>query len=82
MRELHDHLSRYVQHVAEGAEVIVTMRGKPVARLSAVDAEDPLADLRARGLVQDPTNPKHRAVGRSRLAVSAPVSDLVAEQRR
>jgi prevent-host-death family protein len=82
VRELHDHLSRYVQHVARGGEVVVTMRGRRVARLSPIATEDPLADLRARGLVREPTRPKRRAAGRKRLAASAPVSDLVAEQRR
>jgi prevent-host-death family protein len=33
VRELHDRLSRYVQHVKDGAEVVVTMRGRRVARL-------------------------------------------------
>src|SRR5215212_1953396 len=37
VRELHDRLSRYVQHVQDGAEVVVTMRGRRVARLVPVD---------------------------------------------
>jgi len=82
VRELHDQLSRYVRHVADGGEVVVTMRGRRVARLSPMGAADPLADLRARGLVQEPTRPKRRAMGRERLVSSAPVSDLVVEQRR
>jgi prevent-host-death family protein len=82
VRELHDQLSRYVRHVSDGAEVIVTMRGRRVARLSPIEAADPLADLRARGLVDEPTRPKRRARARKRLVSSAPVSDLVAEQRR
>jgi prevent-host-death family protein len=82
VRELHDHLSRYVRHVAEGGEVVVTMRGRRVARLTPMDAADPLAELRARGLVREPSRPKSRARARKRLAASAPVSDLVAEQRR
>jgi prevent-host-death family protein len=82
VRELHDQLSRYVRHVADGGEVLVTMRGKPVARLSPVEVDDPLADLRARGLVLEPSRPKRKVEGRKRLSSSAPVSDLVAEQRR
>jgi prevent-host-death family protein len=53
VRELHDRLSRYVQHVQDGAEVVVTMRGRRVARLVPIDQIDPLADLRARGLVRN-----------------------------
>ena len=79
VREFHDHLSRYVRHVADGGEIVVTMRGKRVARLTPVDQPDPFDGLRARGLVSDPTarwRPRRR--GRAR----ADVSDLVADQRR
>lgn len=84
VRELHDQLSRYVRHVADGGEVVVTMRGRRVARLSPVDAADPLADLRARGLIQEPTGLKRegKAKAPKRLASSGQVSDFVAEQRR
>ena len=82
VRELHDRLSRYVQHVQGGAEVVVTMRGRRVARLVPVDELDPLADLRARGLVREPTAPRHQRAERARLKAAKPVSDLVADQRR
>jgi prevent-host-death family protein len=82
VRELHDRLSRYVQHVQHGAEVVVTMRGRRVARLVPVDEIDPLADLRARGLVRDPAAPRSRRARRARLKAAQPVSDLVADQRR
>lgn len=81
VRELHDQLSRYVQHAAAGGEVVVTIRGRRVARLAALSSDDPLADLRERGLVQEPRREwLPRSSGRGR--PSAPVSDLVAEQRR
>ena len=82
VRELHDRLSRYVQHVKDGAEVVVTMRGRRVARLVPVDEVDPLADLRARGLVREPTAPRGPRTRRARLKAAGPVSDLVADQRR
>ena len=82
VRELHDRLSRYVQHVKDGAEVVVTMRGRRVARLVPVDELDPLADLRARGLVHEPTAPRHPRGRHARLKAASPVSDLVADQRR
>jgi prevent-host-death family protein len=82
VRELHDHLSRYVQHVKDGGEVVVTMRGRRVARLVPVDEVDPLADLRARGLVREPTEPRNPRARRARLKTAEPVSDLVADQRR
>jgi prevent-host-death family protein len=60
VRELRGQLSRYVRHAAGGGEVVVTMRGRPVARLSPIKETDPLADLRARGLVREPTRRKSR----------------------
>ena len=82
VRELHDQLSRYLHHVSSGAEVVVTVRGRRVARLSGVGAADPLADLRARGLVLDPRHSRRPMAGHVRLAAVGSVSDLVSEQRR
>lgn len=81
IRELRDRLSSYLREVENGGEVIVTDRGRRVALISALDAEDPLGELRRRGLVQDPPGevwePRKR-----RPRPKAPVSDLVGEQRR
>lgn len=53
-----------------------------MARLSAIDAsEDRLADLVAAGLVRAPVSRTRHVPGR-RIETKAPVSDLVAEQRR
>lgn len=82
IRELHDQLSRYLRHVGSGGSVVVTMRGRRVARLSAVDDADPLSDLRARGLVRDPERSPRRVSGRNLLTSDGSVSDLVREQRR
>lgn len=82
VRELHDQLSRYVRHAAQGGEVVVTMRGRRVARLLSVNEADPLADLRARGLVREPTQRKRASIEHRQLRPLEPVSDLVAEQRR
>lgn len=53
LRELRAQLSLYVKHAAEGREIVVTDRGRRVARLSAL-GDDPIAELSARGLVQKP----------------------------
>lgn len=82
MRELHDQLSRYVHHVAAGGEVVVTTRGRPVARLVPVSDGDPFESLRARGLLREPVRPKRPAHGRPRVTASGSVSELVSEQRR
>lgn len=82
IRELKNGLSKYIERVRAGEEVIVTDRGRPVARLSSLDAaDDRLVELVAAGVVRAPGTrkrhmPDHRITGRG------PVSDLVAEQRR
>lgn len=79
VRELHDRLSAYLERVEKGEEVVVTRRGRPIARISKLGA-DPLDDLARRGLVRLPDKPRARQ--RARVKGAGPVSDLVAEQRR
>ena len=81
MRDLKNHLSRYLDQVEAGVEVIVTDRGRPVARLSGIDAvaRDKLAALIDAGLVQPPTSKVRQRPVPLRSAGS--VSELVAEQR-
>lgn len=80
VRELHDRLSEHLERVERGAEVVVTRRGRPIARLSAVDGEDPLGDLVRRGLVTPAR--ERRSERRAGVKARASVSELVAEQRR
>lgn len=80
VRELHDRLSKHLQRVAAGADVIVTRRGQPIALLTAIGSGDPLAELSRRGLVTAPT--RARDAKRPTIRPGRPVSDLVAEQRR
>jgi prevent-host-death family protein len=80
VRDLHDRLSEHLERVERGAEVVVTRRGRPIARLSAVDGEDPLEDLVRRGLVTLPGRP--RSARQARVKARGSVSELVAEQRR
>ena len=82
IRDLKNGLSKYIDRVEAGEEVIVTDRGRPVAKLSPLDApDDRLADLVAAGVVRPPASgTRHRA--RPRIKPKGNVSDLVAEQRR
>jgi prevent-host-death family protein len=79
VRELHDRLSEHLERVEQGAEIMVTRRGQPIARLSAVDAEDPLADLVRRGLITPPARP--RSPRRAHVRAGGPVSELGTERR-
>lgn len=80
VRALHDRLSEHLEQVEGGAEVVVTRRGRPIARMSAIGQADPLQELVRRGLVTPPS--RQRAVRRAQVKAKASVSELVAEQRR
>jgi prevent-host-death family protein len=61
-RELKNRLGRYLRRVASGEELLITDRGKPVARLTAVREEPPQPDellrkLAAEGQVRLATKP-------------------------
>jgi prevent-host-death family protein len=81
IRDLRDHLSRYLERVRSGEEVTVTDRGQPIARLVPVDGPQTLDRLIAEGLVT-PAAVRDRRRPASRVAVTGAVSGLVAEQRR
>ena len=81
VRDLKNNLSRYLEGVGNGTEVIVTDRGRPVARLVRIDASsDRLADLIDAGVVRAAPSRSRRLP--KRVLASTTVSDLVAEQRR
>ena len=82
IRDLKNGLSKYLDRVQSGEEVIVTDRGRPVARISALDApDDRLADLVAAGVVRAPFSATRHSP-RSRIKSRGSVSDFVDEQRR
>jgi len=78
VRELHDRLSEYLERVEGGGEIVVTRRGRPVARLSGL-GERPLDSLARRGLVRMPEG--SRSPRSAQVKGTGSVSDLVAEQR-
>jgi prevent-host-death family protein len=82
VRDLKNNLSRYLEQVEAGVEVVVTDRGRPIARVNGIDSvsRDKLSTLIAAGLVRPPTsNVRQRPVP---LASARSVSELVAEQRK
>ena len=82
MRDLKNNLSRYLDRVQRGEEIIVTEHGRPIARLSAIDEQtDRLTALVASGAVRPPKSKQRQRPAR-RIKSKGPVSDLVADQRR
>lgn len=80
VRELHDRLSEHLDRVEGGSDLVVTRRGRPIALLSPIDADDGLQDLVRRGLVTPPAVSRRRK--RPRVRARGSVAELVTEQRR
>lgn len=81
IRELRAHLSRYVEQVKAGEEIVVTEHGKPVARLLPMNGERKIDRLIREGVV---TPARSRTGWRPepiKLKSGATVSDIVIEQR-
>lgn len=81
IRDLRDHLSRYLERVQAGEQFTVTDRGRPIARLIAVDEPEAFDRLVADGLVT-PAASRDRHRPKRRVPAAERVSELVAGQRR
>lgn len=81
IRELRDHLSRYLDVVRDGKEVTVTDHGKAVARLVPLAQPRAIDRLINEGVITPaPQSKQHRSV--PAVSATGTVSDLVAEQRQ
>ena len=80
VRELRNNLSRYLDRVRDGDEIVVTDRGRAIARVLPMSGERTIDRLIREGRV----TPAKRTERRLPEPVKAEgtVSDLVAEQRR
>jgi prevent-host-death family protein len=75
-------LKAWLGRVNAGAEVVVTDRGIPVARLLPVDAAPVIERLTQEGVIARPRRQQRpTATGRRRVKASGPVADLISEQR-
>lgn len=80
VRELRDRLSECLAKVERGGTIVVTRRGKPIARLSPAERPQPFEKLEQRGLVRLPKKP--REVRNALAGSKGSVSGLVKDQRR
>lgn len=44
IRDANQHLSRYLERVEQGTEIIITRRGKPIARVLPIESRPRLSD--------------------------------------
>ncbi len=81
IRDLRADLSRWVKRIREGEEVVVTDRGKAVARLVPVEGERTIDRLVRQGVVTPAPRPWRGKLPKP-MDGAGPLSDLVLEDRR
>ena len=81
IRELRDNLSRFLDEVRAGHELIVTERGRPVARIVATSGNSRLDELVAAGVVTPPERDLDLS-SFGRVSTKGDVMEFVFDQRR
>lgn len=81
IRELRNHLSKYLDRVRDGEELVVTDRGTAIARLVPIGQPRAYDRLVDEGLIE-PSAAAGRTRPEQRVEAEAPVSALVSDQRR
>lgn len=85
VRELRENLRSWLDRVKAGDQIVITDRGKPVARITSAEPRSRLDELIERGIVRPPLTPKRQRFDVSKLPTMTPgptLSDIVIEQRR
>lgn len=80
IRELRAHLSRYIEQVHDGEDIIVTDRGVPIARIVPMNGERKIDRLIAAGLVEPAPRKVPRPLPKP-IKIEGGISDLIDEQR-
>ncbi|MCA1831301.1 MAG: type II toxin-antitoxin system Phd/YefM family antitoxin [Actinomycetota bacterium] len=80
VREFRANLSKCIDHVRRGEDIVLTERGIPVARIIPAAAKTPLERLVAAGVVRLPQKPK--GAPPKPIRARGTVSDIVIEERR
>jgi prevent-host-death family protein len=83
LRELRENLKAFVDLARAGEEVVITDRGKPVARILATDAQTTFERLVAEGRIRPALRPKTRLADlKTRPRVrGGTVADILIKQR-
>lgn len=75
------HLSEWIERAREGEEVVLTERGKAVARLLPPDYRSFLEQLEAEGAIGPAMSPKRKASEIEKVTAKGSVSDILIELR-
>ena len=81
IRELRAGLSRYVEQVKQGEEIVVTEHGKPVARLVPMNGERKIDRLIREGVLIPARSPRGPLPEPIRTAKDVGLSEIVLEMR-
>jgi prevent-host-death family protein len=81
IRQLRDHLSRWIDEVQQGGEVLITERGRPVARIIKASGGSSMDELIAAGVVTTPQALLDPA-SFGRVRTDGDVMEFVFQQRR
>ena len=79
--QLRRDLKRWVQRAQGGDEVIITDRGRPVARMTGIDLPAALQELIDEGAVSSPRRDRPGARAVQRVRARGPVSSEVIRER-
>lgn len=82
VRQLRDELRKWLDMVRGGDEVVVTERGRPIARIIGASSPPLRERLIADGIITPAKRARRRSDAHPRVRSKGSVSELVAEQRR
>ena len=82
IRELRDHLSRWLDEVKDGGEIVITDRGRAVARLVPASRSSRLDELIERGIVTPPADARQPSDALPSVRAGGDITEYVLEQRR
>jgi len=81
--ELRAQLGHWIDAARDGADVVITDRGTPVARIVALGSTPIIDRLTAEGIISRPKRSSRPIAGKgSRPKPKRPVADIISEQRR
>lgn len=75
--ELRADLKTWIEKARSGDEIVITDRGRPVARLAGINSQSRIERLVAEGVVTRASRPRVSATGRPRIEATGSVSDLI-----
>lgn len=82
VRELRNNLRTILERVEAGEEVIVTARGRPVARIAPVGRRTTLERLIAEGIVTPSREPEKPIELEELIPIRGGLTDILLEERR